>query len=116
MYTPFVAPFPASHSGKNISIFLDTMIEELGLDGNQWELFSVQQGGEKITIRLAAQLWGFHFFSSTMLPMQLFVKFSMSLKISHDEYYQKGEKVIFYSIVHFDLSKERQLETLNIFS
>ena len=94
MYTPFVAPFPASHSGKNISICLDTMIVELGLDGNQWELFSVQQGGEKITIRLAAQLWGFHFFSSTMLPMQLFVKFSMSLKISHDEYCQKGEKVI----------------------
>ena len=29
------------HSGKNISIGLDTMIEELGLDGNQWELFSV---------------------------------------------------------------------------
>ena len=36
---------------------------------NQRELFSVQQGRERITIRLAAQLWGFHFFSSTMLPM-----------------------------------------------
>ena len=84
-----VAPFLASHSGKNISIGLDTMIEELGLDGNQWELFSVQKGEKKITIRLAAQLWGFHFFSSTMLlPMQLFVKFSMSLKISLDEYCQ----------------------------
>ena len=39
--------FPASHFGKNISIGLDTMIEELGLDGNQWELFSVQQGGKR---------------------------------------------------------------------
>ena len=41
MWTPYVAPFPASHSGKNIAIGLDTMIEELGLDGSQWELFSV---------------------------------------------------------------------------
>ena len=52
-WTPYVAPFPASHSGKNISLGLDTMIEELGLDAGQWELFSVKQG-EKITIiRLA---------------------------------------------------------------
>lgn len=40
-WSPYVAPFPASHSGKNISIGLDAMIEEMGLDGSQWELFSV---------------------------------------------------------------------------
>ena len=53
-WTPYVAPFPASHSGKNISLGLDTMIEELGLDAGQWELFSVKQGEKIAIIRLAA--------------------------------------------------------------
>ena len=45
-WTPYIAPFPASHSGMNISIGLDAMIMELGVDGGQWELFSVKQVGK----------------------------------------------------------------------
>ena len=57
-WTPYVAPFPASHSGNNISIGLDTMIEELGLDGSQWELFAVNDNAAnvKLGIQMSSHL------------------------------------------------------------
>ena len=41
--TPYVAPFPARHTGRNISLSLDAMIEELGLDLDSvnWELITL---------------------------------------------------------------------------
>jgi hypothetical protein len=47
-WTPYVAPFPASHTGKNISLGLDAMVEELGLGGPQWELFSVNDNAANV--------------------------------------------------------------------
>ena len=57
-FTPYVAPFPARHTGKNISIGLDAMIEELGLDNGQWELFAVSDNAAnvKLGIRLSEHL------------------------------------------------------------
>ena len=49
-WTPYVAPFPASHTGKNISLGLDAMVEELGLDGPQWELFSVNDNAANVKL------------------------------------------------------------------
>ena len=40
-FTPFVRPFPERHTGKNISVCLDKMIEQLGLDSPDFHLFSV---------------------------------------------------------------------------
>ena len=36
-----MAPFPASHTGKNIALGLDAMLEDLQLDSEDWELFAV---------------------------------------------------------------------------
>ena len=57
-WTPYVAPFPASHTGKNISLGLDTMIESLGLDGQQWDLFCVNDNAsnKKLGIKLSKHL------------------------------------------------------------
>ena len=54
-FTPYVAPFPARHTGKNISLSLDAMIEELGLSGGDWELFSINDNAAnvKLGIRLS---------------------------------------------------------------
>ena len=45
-----MAPFPASHTGKNISLGLDTMIESLGLNGEQWNLFSVNDNASNMKL------------------------------------------------------------------
>jgi hypothetical protein len=57
-WTPYIAPFPASHSGKNISIGLDAMIEELGLGSGQWELFAVNDNAAnaKLGVKLSRHL------------------------------------------------------------
>ena len=34
-WTPYVAPFPAMHTGRNIALGLDAMVEELGLNNDQ---------------------------------------------------------------------------------
>ena len=53
-----MAPFPASHTGKNISLGLDAMVEGLGLGGDQWELFSVNDNAAnvKLGIKLSRHL------------------------------------------------------------
>ena len=45
-----MAPFPARHTGKNISLGLDTMIQELGLEGDQWELFCVNDNAANVKL------------------------------------------------------------------
>jgi len=57
-WTPYIAPFPASHTGKNISLGLDAMVEELGLAGPQWELFCVNDNAAnvKLGIKLSRHL------------------------------------------------------------
>ena len=57
-WTPYVAPFSASHTGKNISIGLDAMIEELGLAGGRWELFAVNDNvaNAKLGVKLSGYL------------------------------------------------------------
>ena len=57
-FSPYVAPFSARHTGKNISIGLDAMIEELGLDNGQWELFAVSDNAAnvKLGIKLSEHL------------------------------------------------------------
>ena len=57
-FTPYVAPFPARHTGLNISVGLDAMIEELGLDDGDWELFSVNDNAAnvKLGIKLSTYL------------------------------------------------------------
>ena len=57
-FTPYVAPFPARHTGMNISIGLDAMIEELGLDNGEWELFSINDNASnvKLGIQLSTYL------------------------------------------------------------
>ena len=53
-----MAPFPAAHSGRNISLGLDAMLEELGLVGEQWELFAVNDNAAnvKLGIKLSMHL------------------------------------------------------------
>ena len=57
-FTPFVAPFPANHTGKNIGLGLDAMIESLGLADGDWELFSVNDNASnmKLGIKLSMYL------------------------------------------------------------
>ena len=57
-WTPFVAPFPARHTGKNISLGLDAMIDDLGLTGEQWDLFAINDNAAnvKLGIRLSRHL------------------------------------------------------------
>ena len=49
-WTPYIAPFPASHTGKNISLGLDAMVEELGLAGHQWEMFCVNDNAANVKL------------------------------------------------------------------
>ena len=57
-WTLYIAPFPASHTGKNISLGLDAMVEELGLAGPQWELFCLNDNAAnvKLGIKLSRHL------------------------------------------------------------
>jgi hypothetical protein len=57
-FTPYVAPFPARHTGKNISLSLDAMVEELGLADGHWELFAVNDNAAnvKLGIKLSQYL------------------------------------------------------------
>ena len=57
-FTPFVAPFPADHTGKNIALGLDSMIESLGLDNGNWDLYAVNDNAAnmKLGIRLSMHL------------------------------------------------------------
>ena len=57
-WTPYVAPFPARHTGKNIALGLDAMLEDLGFSGEQWELFAVNDNASnvKLAIRLSRHL------------------------------------------------------------
>ena len=57
-WTPYVAPFPARHTGKNISLGLDAMIDDLGLTGEQWDLFAINDNAAnvKLGIRLSRHL------------------------------------------------------------
>ena len=45
-----MAPFPARHTGKNICLGLEAMVEELGLDGEQWELFSINDNASNVKL------------------------------------------------------------------
>ena len=47
-FTPYVVSFPARHTGKNISLSLDAMIEELGLSGGDWELFAINDNAANV--------------------------------------------------------------------
>ena len=40
-FTPYIHPFPQNHTGVNISVCLDEMLEKFGLDNIDWDLFSV---------------------------------------------------------------------------
>ena len=51
-WTPFVAPFPARHTGKNIALGLDAMVEDLGLSGEQWELFAVNDNASNVKLAI----------------------------------------------------------------
>ena len=53
-----MAPFPARHTGKNISLGLDAMVESLGLTGEQWELFCVNDNAanQKLAIKLSRHM------------------------------------------------------------
>ena len=55
-WTPFVAPFPASHTGNNIALGINDMVEEFGLAGPQWELFSVNAANVNLGIKLSRHL------------------------------------------------------------
>ena len=51
-----MAPFPAAHSGRNISLGLDAMVEELGLVGEQWELFAVNDNAANVKLGIKLSL------------------------------------------------------------
>ena len=51
-FTPYVAPFPARHTGKNISLSLDAMVEELGLSDGHWELFAVNDNAANVKLAI----------------------------------------------------------------
>lgn len=57
-WTPFVSPFPARHTGKNIALGLDAMLDELGLDSSDWDLFVVNDNASnvKLGIKLTRHL------------------------------------------------------------
>jgi hypothetical protein len=56
-FTPYVAPFPARHTGKNISLGLDAMVEDLGLDTGDWELFSVNDNAANVKLGIKLSLY-----------------------------------------------------------
>lgn len=47
-FTPYVHPFPERHTGKNISLVLDKLIEHLGLDILDLHLFSVNDSASNM--------------------------------------------------------------------
>ena len=49
-FTPYVRPFPEKHSGKNISLSLDSMIEELGLTSLDINMFSVNDNASNMKL------------------------------------------------------------------
>ena len=49
-WTPYVSPFPARHTGKNMALGLDAMLEELELDSSLWELFVVNDNASNIKL------------------------------------------------------------------
>ena len=49
-WTPFVKPFPAKHTGVNISLGLDRMIESLGLQGGNRKLWSVNDNARNMKV------------------------------------------------------------------
>ena len=49
-WTPYVAPFPARHTGKNISLGLDAMIDVFGLSGDRWELFAINDNAANVKL------------------------------------------------------------------
>ena len=49
-WTPYVAPFPARHTGKSMSLGLDAIIQELGLEVDQWELFCVNDNADIVEL------------------------------------------------------------------
>ena len=53
-----MAPFPARHTGKNISLGLDAMLEDLQLDSEDWELFAVSDNAAnaKLGVKLSRHL------------------------------------------------------------
>ena len=57
-FTPYVKPFPERHTGENISVGLDKMIEELGLNHPYMKLFCVNDNASnmKASIRLSQYL------------------------------------------------------------
>ena len=56
-FTPYVAPFPARHTGKNISLSLDAMVEELGLSGGDWELFAINDNAANVKLGIKLSLY-----------------------------------------------------------
>merc|ERR1712208_254404 len=57
-YSFFLRYFPEKHTGKNISVSLDNMIEALGLAIENIELFSVNDNASnmKLAIRMSSYL------------------------------------------------------------
>ena len=53
-----MAPFPARHTGQNIALGLDAMLDDLGLNGDDWELFAVSDNAAnaKLGIRMSKHL------------------------------------------------------------
>ena len=53
-----MAPFPARHTGKNIALGLDAMLEDLQLDSEDWELFAVSDNAAnaKLGVRMSQHL------------------------------------------------------------
>ena len=56
-FTPYVAPFPARHTGKNISLSLDAMVEELGLSVGDWELFAINDNAANMKLGIKLSLY-----------------------------------------------------------
>ena len=56
--TPYIKPFPERHTGNNISLCLDSMIEELGLEKLDLHLFSVNDNAAnmKLGIKMSKYL------------------------------------------------------------
>ena len=51
-WTPFVKPFPVRHTGVNISLGLDRMIESLGLQGGNRKLWSVNDNAANMKVAI----------------------------------------------------------------
>ena len=49
-WTPFVKPFPESHTGINISMNLEAMVEELGLYSGDIELVCVNDNATNMKL------------------------------------------------------------------